>query len=133
MDTIAIAVQVGNALTVHHSKEMSLLNRHRRNRPSVAQARLIRQHYQPIAPFSPASAVDDAQPTHSIVSPREVVIIDVSGSPPREYSEFGIPEEEVIVDYMSGGDALVDANDYHRRTASSSSSVVTLRAVECSG
>jgi len=110
MDSIAIAVQVGNALAIRRSREMSLLDRRRRYQMSVAQA-LINRDHQPIPPWSSLdNATSDSQPSQAMISPQRVIEVDVISSPQPDHSTFALPEDdEMIVDYVDiDGGAIID-------------------------
>jgi len=127
MDSIAIAVQVGNALAIRRSREMSLLDRRRRYQMSVAQA-LINRHHQPIPPWSSLdNATSDSQPSQAMISPQRVIEVDVISSTQPDHSTFALPEDDEMIvdgDMDVDGGAVIDLSALGRR-ASSVSSVAT--------
>jgi len=132
MDSIAIAVQVGNALAIRRSREMSLLDRRRRYQMSVAQALINRDHH-PIPPWSSLdNATSDSQPSQAMISPQRVIEVDVISSPQPDHSTFALPEDdEMIVDYVDvDGGAVIDLSALGGRASSVSSVATTV--VRCS-
>jgi hypothetical protein len=105
LDSIAIAIQRGNAMAMRRCREYSCIDRQRRSRPSSAQRRQIRARLQPIN-------VSPRRRPHATIVPRHTVDVDVEPTTDDErvtdspieqpVAPPASPSEDVlhIVDYM---------------------------------